>query len=95
MQHKQIVTIQRKFTLPICLDAGFRTFNILLVLLSLSLLFQSYFNKLLYIVIQQFIDINIKLIYFIRTEDKPHNNAVYVFEYFYSLKVATDGSRNT
>jgi hypothetical protein len=48
---------------------------------------------MLYIVIQQYIDINIKLIYFIRTVDKPHN-AVYVFEYCYSLKVATFGSQN-
>jgi hypothetical protein len=49
---------------------------------------------MIYIVIQQYIDINLKLIYSITAIEKPHNNTVYVFEYCYFLKMVTGGSRN-
>ena len=79
-----VLNTQRKFTLPMCLDAAFPILNSLLVLLLLLLLllFQSHFNTILYIIVQQYIDINIKLIYFISTIDKPHNNSVYVLNIF-------------
>jgi len=42
---------------------------------------------------QKYININMQLIQFISTMDKPNNNVVYVFEYCYFLKMPTDGSR--
>jgi len=48
----------------------------------------------MYIVIQQYVDINNDFYILPFAIDKPHKNAVYVFVYCYSLRVATEGSRS-